>query len=91
MENKKDKIFVDGLGFKKPRENAPDFVKGNISINVPRLQAFLETHGKGKEWLNCDLKKSQGGKLYIELNVWEKPASLDKPKSTIEADDIPFE
>lgn len=87
MENKKEKIFVDGLGFKKPRENAPDFVKGNISINVKRLQAFLETHGKGKEWLNADLKKSAGGNLYIELNVWEKPVSLEKKDVT---DSDPF-
>lgn len=87
MENKKEKIFVDGLGFKKPRENAPDFVKGNISINVKRLQEFLVKHGAGKEWLNCDLKKSQGGKLYIELNVWEKPASLENKDVT---DSDPF-
>ena len=87
MENKKEKIFVDGLGFKKPRENAPDFVKGNISINVKRLQEFLVKHGTGKEWLNADLKKSKSGVLYVELNVWEKPASLEKKDVT---DSDPF-
>jgi len=65
-------VFVDGMSFKKPREGAPEFVKGNISIKVDAFTDWLALHGQGKEWLNIDLKKSREGKLYLSLNTYEK-------------------
>ncbi len=65
-----EKIFVDGMIFKKPRQGAPDFVKGSVSVKVDDFGAFMTKHQK-KGWLNADLKQSKEGKLYLELNTWE--------------------
>ncbi len=67
----KDKIFCDGMIFKRPKNDAPDFVKGSVSIKVDDFKKFLDTHVKNG-WVNLDLKLSKGGKLYLELNSWEK-------------------
>ena len=70
MEEKKEKIFVDGVRFEKPREGAPEFVKGRLSFKVDEAVAFLQKHKTESGWVNADLKKSAGGKLYLELNTF---------------------
>lgn len=87
MAEKKDKIFADGFRFEKPREGSPEFVKGRISVKVPEAIAFLEQHQNNGGWVNIDLKKSQGGKLYLELNTWT-PKKTDE--EDINPDEIPF-
>ena len=42
-----DKIFADGFIFKR-RENAPDFVIGNISVKVDEAVAFLKANHKNR-------------------------------------------
>lgn len=73
MPLKQDKIFADGFRFEKPREGSPEFVKGRLSIKVPEAIAFLEQYQSNAGWVNIDLKRSQGGKLYLELNTWQPP------------------
>ena len=70
--NKPDPVFADGFIFKRPREGAPDFVKGALSIKVGEAIAFLQKHNNAG-WVNLDLKNSQGGKLYLQLNDWKPP------------------
>lgn len=95
-----DKIFGEGIIFKRPRDGAPSFVKGNISVKVEEFIKFLNTHTKNG-WVNLDLKESQGGKLYLELNTWSKEEKkletpktvtqqVEYPKDIINPDDIPF-
>lgn len=84
MEEKKEKIFADGFRFTKPREGAPEFVKGNLNIKVAEAIAFLQKHEKNGGWVNIDLKKSAKGNLYLELNDWtpmkkEDVKDLDSP------------
>ena len=81
---KKDPVFADGLIFKKPHENSPDFVKGSVSVKVSEFIAFLQKHDNNG-WVNLDLKKSQKGGLYFQLNDW-KPKT-DAPPT---AEDSPF-
>lgn len=69
METKKEKIFAGGFIFKRKNEKAPEFVKGHISIKVEEAVKFIQTHDN-KGWVNLDLKESQGGKLYLELNTF---------------------
>jgi len=85
-EQKTDKIFADGIIFKKKDDKAPDFVKGHLAIKASEAVAFIEKYKKEDGWLNLDLKKSQGGKLYLELNTW-KP---EKKEEDIKDEDIPF-
>lgn len=82
-----DKIFADGLIFKEPKDNAPDFVKGSLSIRVDEFTAFLEKHKSQYGWVNIDLKIGKSGNAYAELNTW-KPGKKEEP--TIDVDDIPF-
>ena len=94
MENAK-KIFVDGMVFKNPHEKAPDFIKGNISLNAPALTNFMNLHKNEKGWLTVILKKSKAGKMYFELDTWkpntEKTETLENSDGrAIDPDLIPF-
>jgi hypothetical protein len=83
-QTKKDKIFADGMFFKNPAENAPEFVKGKISIKTTDFIAFLHKHSKNG-WVNLDLKQSPGGKMYFELDNWT-PKKEEKEVPKIERD-----
>lgn len=81
--DKPEPIFVDGLFFDLPRENAPEFVKGSVSIQMDKLVAWAEQqkeHKSERGWLRVDLKKSQQGKYYFQLDTW-------KPKTVQSEDD----
>ena len=67
-----EKIFADGMHFESPGEKAPAWVKGKISIKVDSFISFLEKYKNEKGWINLDLKQSQKGGLYVELNQWKK-------------------
>lgn len=64
-----EKEFVNGLIFKAPNENAPDYVKAKLSIRRAELIAWLNT--KDGEWINADVKVSQGGKWYAAVDNWK--------------------
>lgn len=88
-----DKIFADGFVFKR-NEKAPDFVVGNISVKVEEAVAFLKQHTKNG-WVNLQVKNSQGGKYYMELDTFEPkqqaPASQPEPvTASAPGDELPF-
>jgi len=72
-----EKIFADGFVFKR-NEKAPDFVVGSISVKVEEATAFLKQHEKNG-WVNLQIKNSQGGKYYIELDTFEPKAQAQAP------------
>lgn len=97
MENQKPKVFADGFSFKKG-ENAPQWVIGRQSIKVDEAIAFLQANEK-KGWVNIDIKQSQKGTYYCELDTWEAkpqgdapaPAKAQAPAPVVEEeDDLPF-
>ena len=66
-----DIIFVNGLSAKKPHENAPDFVKANLSVKVASLHEWLnENQGLANDagFINLTLKESKAGKWYIAVD-----------------------
>lgn len=67
-----EKIFVDGMIVKR-NEQAPDFVICNLSLKGKELVEFMRQHQQDG-WVNVQVKRSQGGKLYAELDTW-KPQS----------------
>jgi len=85
-----EKEFVDGLIIKKPHEKAPDFIKFSISIKRKDLGNWLRA--KEDEWINVDVKESQKGKLYAEVNNWKPEAKEEAPAKSDDFldDDIPF-
>jgi len=80
-----DKIFADGFIFKR-NEKAPDFVVGNISVKVEDATAFLRKHAKNG-WVNLQIKNSQGGKPYIELDTFE-PKQQGQPQAPVQTDGV---
>jgi len=88
-----DKEFVGGLIVKAPRDNAPDFVKCQISIKRKDLGNWLR--GKDDDWINIDVKESKQGKWYAEVNTWkpdqDKSGRPEQPAAPPSFDDdIPF-
>lgn len=89
------KHFPEGIFFKLPSTNAPDFVKGSVSIKVAELQEYL-TRVQG-EWLNIDLKVSKEGKAYAEVNTFKPDKSKAKKEEPSydydpdkDSDSLPF-
>lgn len=64
--------FAEGVYFKAPAENAPDFVYGKISLKRQQVIDWLNT--LDGEWVNLDVKESKGGKIYCSVDTW-KPDS----------------
>lgn len=67
--------FLDGLIFKMPHQNAPDFVKGKLSIKREELIAALQA--ESDDWINLDLKVSKEGKAYAQVDTWKPEAQTD--------------
>ena len=70
--------FISGLSFKAPNDNAPEYVKAKGSIKRADLIAWLGT--KDGEWVNFDLKVSNGGKWYAAVDNW-KPNGNGSPRN----------
>ena len=98
MENQ-ERIFADGFIIKR-RENAPEFVIGNLSVKVDEAIAFLKKYEK-KGWVNLGIKKGRSGNPYIELDTFEAkpkgaasnaatPAAPPPPADPEEDGDLPF-
>ena len=88
-----DKIFADGFIFKR-RENAPEFVIGNISVKVEDAVAFLNANKKNG-WVNLNVLNSQAGKPYIELDTFvpkKKANGVDTApnQAPVQEVDLPF-
>ena len=83
-----DKEFVTGLFVYPPREEAPDYVKCNISINRKDLGNWLR--GKTDERINIDVKESRGGKWYAEVSKFKPKKQEAEKQKPEEESDIPF-
>jgi len=83
-----DKVFFPkGFIYKEPHKNAPDFVKGQVSIKVDEFKQYL--NNVNGEWLNIDLKISREGKPYAQVNTF-KPDKSKAPQDDEEKDSLPF-
>jgi hypothetical protein len=79
MAEKKETIFVEGVRFFKPRENAPTWIKGNVVINLQELREFIKKQSFSEPLMRIDLCKSEKkGTYYFTLNQW-KPEPKDAP------------
>ena len=88
-----DKIFADGFIFKR-RENAPDFVIGNISVKVESAIEFLKAHDKNG-WVNLNVLNSKAGAAYIELDQFvpkKQTNGVDTApnQAPVQESDLPF-
>jgi len=97
MSEQTETIFGEGFIFKRPREGAPAFVKGSMSVKVSEAITFLQKY-QDKDWVNLDLLASKDNtKLYFKLNTYKPPVKEDENASvlpaypaTVKPEDIPF-
>ena len=97
--------FVDGVFAKAPHGNAPDFIKGKLSIKLSDFAQYLrdlKAKDPKAEWLNIDIKESQAGKWYVARDNWvpdanyssaPAPAPVAAPhgyQSAVDDSDLPF-
>jgi len=75
------KEFIKGLFVKKPHPKAPEFVKMKLSFKVEEFKVYLDQNNNDG-WVNIEVKESQKGDLYAELNTWKK--------DTTPAEECPF-
>lgn len=88
-ENRPEKVFLGKV--RKVQTQYGELTK--ISFGNLDLQTLKDAANE-KGWSNWDLKESQSGNHYLELNTWtamtqplsERPQSNEKPKK----DDLPF-
>ena len=88
--------FVDGMYFKMPHENAPEFVVGSPSIHKEKMLAWLQ----GKEaneagYINLTVKIARSGKPYVAVDSWKPkgqqpaPQPNTQPQQEVPADSMP--
>lgn len=92
----KEKVFADGFRFSR-RENAPDFVVGQLSARVEDAIAMLRRNEKGG-WVNMNIMIGRTGNYYLEVDTFERksegkaaaPAPAPAKSVPTISDDIPF-
>lgn len=66
MTEQKEKVFASGF-IAKRNDAAPEYVLVNLSVKVSEAMEFLNRN-QSNGWVNLQVKRSQGGKLYVELD-----------------------
>ena len=79
-----DAEFITGLLVKAPHEKAPEYVKARLSIKREELIAWLQS--KDGEWINADVKVSQGGKWYCAVDTWKPKDRQEAPRQAPKQD-----
>jgi hypothetical protein len=91
-----------GMFFDRPREGAPEFVKGKLSVKVADAIPMLNQYANEKGYVKFDLLQSKdGSKLYLTVNTWKPktetqqapahvPANPAYPTEEIRPEDIGF-
>lgn len=70
------KTFPQGIFYKKPREGAPEFVRGSLSFKVDEAIEFLKKHANNG-YVNIDMLLSKNKEIYLALNERKKPTNSD--------------
>jgi len=90
MTQQKEIVFANWF-IPKDISNAPDFVKGKVSIKKDEFITFLNE--QDWDWVNLDILESKEGKLYAKLNDW-KPEwgakKVERSAEEIAKDLLPF-
>jgi len=65
--------FANGMIVKPRHPKCPDYVIANLSVKVEDFEQTMKAnHVQG--WLNIQLKVSQGGKPYAQIDEWRPQA-----------------
>lgn len=64
------KTYPKGIFYNKPREGAPEFVRGSISIKVDEAIQFLQEYKNDKGYVNLDMLLNKENGIYLVLNEY---------------------
>jgi len=88
MSDNKDRVYAPAMNWAAPKPEAPDFIKAKVGIKVfeddgeeGEFLTMIKNNAK-RGWVNFEMKLSQDGRYYFELDTWE-------PKPQVE-EDAPF-
>jgi hypothetical protein len=74
----KQTIYVDGLFFNKPHENAPDFVIGSLAVSVERFNEWINNQeADDKGFVRIDILEGKE-RPYCKLNTYKGKGSTEK-------------
>lgn len=69
--------FPEGFYVDRPSENAPDFVKCKLSVQVDRAVEWLQANKNEKGYVNIDMLNSRENKLYLKFNDFKPEAKKE--------------
>jgi len=87
-----EKVYAKGIYYDKPRESAPDFILGSISVKLDDFMSFAGEHVNQKGYVNMDILEGRE-KPYVQLNTWtppEKEEYVPQQQGFDANQDIPF-
>jgi hypothetical protein len=73
-----DKVFAEGIYYNPPRDGAPDFVLGSISVMPGKFAEWVigqEADERG--YVRLSVKRGKSGKAYVELDTWKLKAPAE--------------
>ena len=94
-------VFADGFFVTAPREGAPEFVMGAVSLSKDKAIAFINEHANDKGYVNLDLLMGKSGQPYLKLNTFVPKVKAEDAASAVadtqemelaeaSGDDLPF-
>ena len=77
-----DRTFAKGIYYNLPRDGAPGWVRGSLSIKAVDAIAFIKNNTNSEGYVNVDLTESQAGKGCAFLNTYDKGNSQRQQQSS---------
>ena len=71
-----DNKFPKGIFLSKPKEGAPEFVRGKIGIKVEDAIPWLKEKANDAGYVNLDILLSREGSLYLKHNDFKSKSDL---------------
>ena len=88
-----EKIYPKGMYFNKKHENAPDFVRGKISIKVDDFLNWINDSPhliNDKGYMNFQMLTGGKEGIYLQLDTYGLTPTAPQDTTPPDEDDVPF-
>lgn len=91
MEPEKvEKQFAQGVFIKMPPDAAPNFILLNMSFKPHEFFTWCQDRMDEKGWVNIQVKKSQKGTIYAELDTWKPTTTPEQAQAAKDYNDSKY-